>query len=94
MGFKKVNSPGRYFTQHMERQLQDLQSGPEYETDKALVQLICAQRINEMIAQRYQSDQPVDIRPSSNVWTARLDNLLSDLNDLRGRDPQYKTHRR
>ncbi|KAK7413663.1 hypothetical protein QQX98_007445 [Neonectria punicea] len=93
VAFKKVNSPGRHFTQHMERQLQELQGGLEYETDEVLAQLICAQRMNEMIAQLQQSDQSVDVRPSSNVWTANLDNLLADLDNLRGSEGQQKPHR-
>jgi len=76
----------------MERQLQELQGGLEYETDKVLAQLVCAQRINEMIAQLQQSDQSVDIRPSSNVWTANLDNLLADLGSLRRSEGQEKAH--
>ncbi|KAK7428872.1 hypothetical protein QQZ08_004642 [Neonectria magnoliae] len=83
----------RHFTQHMERQLQELQGGPEYETDEVLAQLVCAQRMNEMIAQLQQSDQSVDVRPSSNVWTANLDNLLADLDNLRGSEGQRKPHR-
>lgn len=78
----------------MERQLHELQGGPEYETDKVLVQLVCAQRVNEMIAQLQQSDQLVDVRPSSNVWAANLDNLLANLNSLRGPDGFQKPHRR
>lgn len=77
----------------MERQLQELQGGLEYETDKVLAQLVYAQRINEMIAQLQQSDQSVDIRPSLNVWTANLDNLLADLDNLRGSEGQQKPHR-
>jgi hypothetical protein len=76
----------------MERQLQELQGGLEYETDKVLAQLVCAQRINEMIAQLQQSDQLVDVRPSSNVWIANLDNLLADLGRLRGSEGQQKPH--
>ncbi|KAL4923642.1 uncharacterized protein BDV17DRAFT_234522 [Aspergillus undulatus] len=88
--FRKVNSPGRHFTEHMERQLQELQDGLEYETDEVLAQLVCAQRMNEMIAQLQLSDQSVDVRPSSNVWTANLDNLLAGLDNQRGREGQHK----
>lgn len=84
MTFKKVNSPGRHFTQHMERQLDELQAGLEYETDEVLSQLVRAQRVNEMIAQLQQSDQPVDVRPSSNTLTAHLDKHLAELDNLRG----------
>ena len=88
-----MNSPGRHFTQHMERQLRELQGRLEYETDKVLAQLVCAQRINEMIGQHQQSDQSVDVRPSSVCWTANLDNLLADLDKLRGSDGRQKPHR-
>lgn len=77
----------------MERQLQELQGGLEYETDKVLAQLVCAQRMNEMIAQLQQSDQSVDVRPSSNAWAASLDNLLADLDNLRCSEGQQKPHR-
>ncbi|KAH7320675.1 hypothetical protein B0I35DRAFT_459447 [Stachybotrys elegans] len=90
VAYKKVNSPGRHFTEHMERQLQDLQECPEFETDDILVQLICAQRMNEMAAQFQLSDQSVDVRPSSNFWTVNLDNLLSNSNKQQSLD---KTHR-
>ncbi|KPM46317.1 hypothetical protein AK830_g26 [Neonectria ditissima] len=93
VAFKKVNSPGRHFTRHMERQLQELQDGLDFETDSVLAQLVCAQRMNEMIAQIQQSDQAVDVQPSSNVWTANLDNLLADLDNLRGSEGQQKPHR-
>ncbi|KEZ45802.1 hypothetical protein SAPIO_CDS1616 [Scedosporium apiospermum] len=92
VAFKKVNSPARHFTQHMERQLQELQDGLEYETDKVLAQLVYAQRINEMIAQFQQSDQSVDVRLSSNVCAANLDNLLADLGSLRRSEGQQKPH--
>ncbi|SPO06808.1 uncharacterized protein DNG_09502 [Cephalotrichum gorgonifer] len=90
--FKKVNSPGRHFTRHMERQLQGLQDGLEYETDGVLAQLICAQRISEMIAHLEQSEQSVDVRLSLNVWTANLDNLLAELDSLQGSEGQQKPH--
>lgn len=77
----------------MERQLQELQGGLEYGTDEVLSQLVCAQRVNEMIAQFQQSDQSVDVRPSLNAWTANLDNLLAELEGLRGSKSQQKTHR-
>ena len=77
----------------MERYLQDLQEEPEYETDDGIVELIRAQRMNEMIAQLHQSDQSVDVRPSSNVWTANLDNLLADLDELRVNEGRHKSHR-
>ena len=76
----------------MERQLQELQDGLEYETDKVLAQLVYAQRINEMIAQFQQSDQSVDVRLSSNVCAANLDNLLADLGSLRRSEGQQKPH--
>lgn len=78
----------------MERQLQELHAGLEYETDELLVQLVCAQRMNDMIAQLQQSDQSVDVRPSSKIWTANLDKLLAHLDDLRGSEGQQKSHRR
>lgn len=77
----------------MERQLQELQGRLEYETDKVLAQLVCAQRINEMIAQLQHSGQSVDVPLSSNVWTANLDNLLAHLDNLRGSEGQHKPHR-
>ena len=77
----------------MERQLQEIQGGLEYETDEVLSQLVWAQRVNEMIAQLQQSEQSVDVRPSSNAWTANLDNLLAELDGLRGSKSQQKTHR-
>ncbi|KAL3477188.1 hypothetical protein BJX99DRAFT_226520 [Aspergillus californicus] len=92
VAFKKVNSPGRHFTDHMERQLQELHDGLEYESDEALAQLVCGQRMNEMIAQLHLRDQLADVRPSSNIW-ANLDNLLADLDNQRGHESQHKTHR-
>lgn len=77
----------------MARQLQELQNEPEYETDKVLAQLVYAQRINEMIAQLQQSDQSVDVRPSSAICTANLDSLLADLDNLRSFETQQKPHR-
>lgn len=77
----------------MERYLQDLQDGPEFETDDVVVQLVRAQRMNEMIAQLHQSDQSVDVRPSSNVWTTSLDSLLADLNELRDFEGRHDGHR-
>ncbi|KAI9154853.1 Transcription factor himD [Paramyrothecium foliicola] len=93
VGFKKVNSPSRHFTTHMERQLQELQGGLEYETDKVLAQLICAQRMNEMIAQVQQGDQMVDVQPSLRAWTAKFDSLLVDLDNLRVSESEQKPHR-
>ncbi|KAL3488949.1 hypothetical protein BJX62DRAFT_239533 [Aspergillus germanicus] len=93
VAFRKLNSPGRHFTEHMERQLQELQEGCEYETDEVLAQLICAQRMNEMIAQLHLSEQLVDIRPSFNAWAANLDNLLVDLDNRQSREGQHKPHR-
>lgn len=78
----------------MERQLQELRGGLEYETDEVLAQLVCAQRMNEMAAQLQLSEQSVDVQPSLKVWTANLDNLLADLDNQRGREGQQRTHRR
>ncbi|KAH8168502.1 Winged helix-turn-helix transcription repressor DNA-binding protein [Sarocladium implicatum] len=88
VSFKQVNSPGRLFTQHMERQYQELQEANACETDQILLQLVCAQRINEVIAQLQQSEQAVDVRPSSNVCVANIDKLLAELQVLRGRGNQ------
>lgn len=77
----------------MERQLQELHRGCEYETDEVLAQLVCGQRLSEMIAQLQQSDQSVDVRPSWNTWTTKLDNLLADLGNLRVSEGQHKPHR-
>lgn len=74
----------------MERQFEDLQEGRACETDEVLLQLVCSQRINEMIAQLQQSEQSVDVRPSSNVWVANVDRLLADLETLRGPGNQRK----
>ncbi|KAL2808906.1 hypothetical protein BJX63DRAFT_407635 [Aspergillus granulosus] len=93
IAFRKVNSPGRHFTDHMERQLQELKARLEYKTDEVLAELVCAQRMNEMIAQLQLSDQSVDVRPSSNVWTANPDNLLADVENQRRREGQHKSHR-
>jgi DNA-binding helix-hairpin-helix protein with protein kinase domain len=76
----------------MARHLQDLQDGREYETDEVLAQLVCAQRVNEMITQLHLSDQSVDVRPSLNFWTASLDNLLADLDNRCRRNYQHKSH--
>ena len=77
----------------MERQLQELQGEQEFETDKVLAQLVCAQRIKEMISQLHNNDQSVDVRPSSDIWTANLDKLLADLDGLRASEGQRKPHR-
>ncbi|KAL3450209.1 hypothetical protein BJX65DRAFT_271605 [Aspergillus insuetus] len=92
VAFRKVNSPGRYFTEHMARQLQELQDGREYQTDEALAHLVRAQRINEMIAQLHLSEHLIDTRPSLNVWITNLDNLLADLTCRLGREGQHKPH--
>ena len=76
----------------MERQLHELQGEPECGTDRVLVQLVYAQRINEIIAQVHDSHQLVDVRPSSS-WTANLDKLLADIDNLRRSDCQQKPHR-
>jgi len=78
----------------MERQLEELQNEMEYKTDRALAQLICSQRINEMISQLQQSEQSVDIQPSTIAWSAQLDNLLAELHDLRATDDKYQSHHR
>jgi hypothetical protein len=77
----------------MERQVHELQERLEYGTDAILVQLIRGQRTNEMISQLRLSDQSVDIQPSSDVWAAKLDTLLADLEAQRSREPQLKIHR-
>lgn len=77
----------------MQRLLQELQGEPEYGSDEVLVQLIYAQRANEMIAQLQQSDQSVDIRPSANAWAANLDNLLAELHTLQDSKGQHRPHR-
>lgn len=77
----------------MERQLQELQGEEEFEADKVLTQLVCAQRIKEMISQLHNNDQSVDVRPSSDIWTANLDKLLADLDGLRASEGQRKPHR-
>ncbi|KAL2783518.1 hypothetical protein BJX66DRAFT_318409 [Aspergillus keveii] len=92
VAFRKVNSPGRHFTEHMARQLHELQERREYETDEVLTQLVCAQRMNEMVAQLHLSDQSVDVRPSLNFWATNLDNLLAEFDDRLGRGGQHKPH--
>lgn len=77
----------------MERLLQELQSYKEYETDHVLSQLICAQRVNEAVAQIHQSDHLVDVRPSPDAWAANLETLLSALNTLRASNGQKKVYR-
>ena len=78
----------------MQRQLQELQGGLEIESDKVLSQLVCAQRVSEMIAQLQQDEQSVDVRLSSQAWTASLDSLLAELNDHRTSEGQHQPHRR
>lgn len=90
--FKKVNSPARHFTQHMERQLHDLRRNFGCETDEVLAQLIYGQRISEMVAQFQQSDQSVDVRLSSTAWTTKLDSLLLEFGKLRGSESHQQTH--
>lgn len=77
----------------MERKLQELQNALEYETDGVLAQLVAAQRVNEMVAQLQHNDQSVDVRPSSNAWTASVDSLLADLDNLRDPKGQNKPQR-
>ncbi|KAK0392250.1 hypothetical protein NLU13_1746 [Sarocladium strictum] len=91
--FRKVNSPGRHFTEHMQRQLQELEDRLEYETDEILVQLVRGQRTNEMISQLQLNDQSVDIQPSSDLWAANLDSLLAELEKKRDHETQHKTPR-
>jgi hypothetical protein len=75
----------------MERQLQELRDGQECEIDDILVQLVYTQRISEMATQLHQSDQSVDVKPSSGAWVANMDKLLDEMNTLRGRQRQSKT---
>jgi hypothetical protein len=77
----------------MEKQLQELQIEREYDTDEVLAQMVCAQRMSEMIAQVHQSDQSVDIQPSLSTWSTRLDSHLANLEDLRGSESHHKPHR-
>jgi hypothetical protein len=70
--------------------LQHLHDKPEYESDEVLVQLVRAQRMNEMIAHFHQRDEFIDVRPSSQSWTANLDSLLADLYHVPGRGSQHR----
>lgn len=76
----------------MERQLFDLQTEREYDTDQVLCKLICAQRISEMISQLQQADQSADMRPCLDTWVVNLDKLLVDFTKQRGNENLNETH--